>query len=166
MRVNPGIIISCNYWFKLFLWPFEKPPKTLGMCRNRIFAGLFGRGDELKQKLDIWVKCSQSGSSEEASEPKHYAELFTLFFWNVHWTDHFRAALQWTSIMMTFPPSIDICSAEINWIWKFGEDFTGRQDDGCYSMKNKVISKHADLFNAVTICTKNRSWCNTYQKGL
>jgi len=62
--------------------------------------------------------------------------------------------------------SIDICQADINWIWKFGEDFTGRQDDGCYSMKNKVISKHADLFNAVTICKENRSWCNTYQKGL
>lgn len=47
---------------------------------NRIFAGLLGKADELSQKLDIWVKSSQSGSSEEASEPKHNVLDFTPFF--------------------------------------------------------------------------------------
>lgn len=49
------------------------------ICWNRIFAGLLGKADELSQKLDIWVKSSQSGSSEEASEPKHNVEIYPIF---------------------------------------------------------------------------------------
>ena len=67
---------------KLFLWPIKKPPRTCGAPTTsrlesaEIFGHLLGREDEPNQKRDIWVKLSQSGSSE----PEHDAELFTRRF--------------------------------------------------------------------------------------